>query len=185
MMVWFPVSWRFILASSFIYGADVQTAVVAKEALEGHCIYDGGYCKLHISYSRHTDLSIKVRLVECKTEHNRYFSSRLAYRPWLKHVFQVNNDRSRDYTIPTTPVLNTQPSILGHQPYNGTQYAQGPDPHSGPQPSAGWNPTVPQSMPMQMHNYPYAPPGGPGAVPSHLQNGGAPHSSPMRPYHHQ
>lgn len=40
--------------------ADVQTAVVAKEALEGHCIYDGGFCKLHISYSRHTDLSIKV-----------------------------------------------------------------------------------------------------------------------------
>ncbi|CAK9187727.1 unnamed protein product [Ilex paraguariensis] len=39
---------------------DVQMAVVAKEALEGHCIYDGGYCKLHISYSRHTDLSIKV-----------------------------------------------------------------------------------------------------------------------------
>lgn len=42
--------------------ADVQTAVVAKEALEGHCIYDGGFCKLHISYSRHTDLSIKVDL---------------------------------------------------------------------------------------------------------------------------
>lgn len=40
--------------------SDVQTAVVAKEALEGHCIYDGGFCKLHISYSRHTDLSIKV-----------------------------------------------------------------------------------------------------------------------------
>lgn len=40
--------------------ADTQTAVVAKEALEGHCIYDGGFCKLHLSYSRHTDLSIKV-----------------------------------------------------------------------------------------------------------------------------
>ncbi|KAL3574840.1 hypothetical protein D5086_022941 [Populus alba] len=39
---------------------DVQTAVVAKEALEGHCIYDGGFCKLHLSYSRHSDLSIKV-----------------------------------------------------------------------------------------------------------------------------
>lgn len=42
--------------------ADVQTAIVAKEALEGHCIYDGGFCKLHISYSRHTDLSIKVHI---------------------------------------------------------------------------------------------------------------------------
>lgn len=42
------------------YLADIQTAVVAKEALEGHCIYDGGFCKLHLSYSRHTDLSVKV-----------------------------------------------------------------------------------------------------------------------------
>lgn len=39
--------------------ADVQTAVVAKEALEGHSIYEGGFCKLHISYSRHTDLTGK------------------------------------------------------------------------------------------------------------------------------
>ena len=51
-----------------MHAADVQTAVVAKEALEGHCIYDGGYCKLHISYSRHTDLSIKVRCVKCQIE---------------------------------------------------------------------------------------------------------------------
>ena len=40
--------------------SDVTAAAVAKEALEGHCIYDGGYCKLHLSYSRHTDLSVKV-----------------------------------------------------------------------------------------------------------------------------
>ena len=39
---------------------DIATAVAAKEALEGHCIYEGGYCKLHISYSRHTDLNVKV-----------------------------------------------------------------------------------------------------------------------------
>jgi len=24
--------------------ADITTAAVAKQALEGHCIYDGGYC---------------------------------------------------------------------------------------------------------------------------------------------
>ncbi|KAL6503893.1 hypothetical protein OROGR_025816 [Orobanche gracilis] len=152
---------------------DVQTAIVAKEALEGHCIYDGGYCKLHISYSRHTDLSIKV-----------------------------NNDRSRDYTIPNTHVLNAQPSILGQQPYaaggpggqtfNGQQYA--PDPHAIPPHSAGWNAPAPathQSMPMQMHNYSYGPPppgnpmgSGPGQIPSHPQNGVS-HSSFMRPYHHQ
>ncbi|GJX41156.1 polypyrimidine tract-binding protein homolog 1 isoform X1 [Tanacetum coccineum] len=38
---------------------DVRTAAVAKDALEGHCIYDGGYCKLHLSYSRHTDLNVQ------------------------------------------------------------------------------------------------------------------------------
>ncbi|XP_047959820.1 polypyrimidine tract-binding protein homolog 1 isoform X1 [Salvia hispanica] len=50
---------------------DIAIAAVAKDALEGHCIYDGGYCKLHLSYSRHTDLNVK------------------AY-----------SDKSRDYTIP-------------------------------------------------------------------------------------
>ncbi|MCL7027841.1 hypothetical protein MKW94_003026 [Papaver nudicaule] len=50
---------------------NVAIASVAKESLEGHCIYDGGYCKLHMSYSRHTDLTVKAQ-----------------------------NDRSRDYTIP-------------------------------------------------------------------------------------
>ncbi|KAK4755178.1 hypothetical protein SAY87_008935 [Trapa incisa] len=58
---------------------DVTTATVAKEALEGHCIYDGGYCKLHITYSRHTDLNIK------------------AY-----------SDRSRDYTIPNPNIASSQ-----------------------------------------------------------------------------
>ncbi|XP_022764161.1 polypyrimidine tract-binding protein homolog 2-like isoform X1 [Durio zibethinus] len=122
---------------------DVQTAVVAKEALEGHCIYDGGFCKLHISYSRHTDLSIKV-----------------------------NNDRSRDYTIPNPAMVNQQPSILGQQSvqtmspasheYNGTQYASGLEqPMMPPQPSAGWAsgvPAVSQSIPVQMTNHPYMPP---------------------------
>ncbi|MCO5569620.1 hypothetical protein L7F22_023336 [Adiantum nelumboides] len=66
---------------------DVTAAVTAKEALEGHCIYEGGFCKLHIAYSRHTDLSVKA-----------------------------NCDRSRDYTIPGTGVLQMQPSLLGPQP---------------------------------------------------------------------
>ncbi|XP_021764576.1 polypyrimidine tract-binding protein homolog 2-like isoform X2 [Chenopodium quinoa] len=120
---------------------DVQTAVVAKEALEGHCIYDGGFCKLHLSYSRHTDLSIKV-----------------------------NNDRSRDYTIPIHGAM-IQPSILGQQPtggpmsgataapYNGGQYP-GPPPSSG-----GWAPPQHMHMQMPMQNYPYNMPSGPGAAP--------------------
>ncbi|XAR71255.1 hypothetical protein NMG60_11028436 [Bertholletia excelsa] len=58
---------------------DVTTAAVAKDALEGHCIYDGGYCKLHLSYSRHTDLNVK------------------AY-----------SDKSRDYTIPESALLAVQ-----------------------------------------------------------------------------
>ncbi|RWV92879.1 hypothetical protein GW17_00044709 [Ensete ventricosum] len=62
----------------------VTTAAVAKEALEGHCIYDGGYCKLHLSFSRHTDLNVK------------------AY-----------SDKSRDYTIPDTGLLtNPQASAV-------------------------------------------------------------------------
>lgn len=58
---------------------DIATAAVAREALEGHCIYDGGYCKLHLSYSRHTDLNVK------------------AY-----------SDKSRDYTIPDASLLAAQ-----------------------------------------------------------------------------
>ncbi|XP_059670357.1 polypyrimidine tract-binding protein homolog 1 isoform X2 [Cornus florida] len=58
---------------------DVTTAAVAKDALEGHCIYDGGYCKLHLSYSRHTDLNVK------------------AY-----------SDKSRDYTIPESGLVAIQ-----------------------------------------------------------------------------
>ncbi|KAK9107547.1 hypothetical protein Syun_023558 [Stephania yunnanensis] len=58
---------------------DVSTAAVAKEALEGHCIYDGGFCKLHLSYSRHTDLIVKAQ-----------------------------NDRSRDYTIPDPSLIPMQ-----------------------------------------------------------------------------
>ncbi|KAH1076090.1 hypothetical protein GYH30_051816 [Glycine max] len=38
---------------------DVATATTTKKALEGHCIYDGGYCKLRLSYSRHTDINVK------------------------------------------------------------------------------------------------------------------------------
>ncbi|XP_020575483.1 polypyrimidine tract-binding protein homolog 1 isoform X2 [Phalaenopsis equestris] len=56
---------------------DVTTAAVAKEALEGHCIYDGGYCKLHLSYSRHTDLNVKA-----------------------------HSDKSRDYTVTDAGILS-------------------------------------------------------------------------------
>ncbi|KAL8475709.1 hypothetical protein ACS0TY_028391 [Phlomoides rotata] len=65
---------------------DITTATVAKDALEGHCIYDGGYCKLHLSYSRHTDLNIK------------------AY-----------SDKSRDYTISISHPMQQTPYAPGTQ----------------------------------------------------------------------
>jgi len=43
-----------------LFLVDIQTAVAAKEALEGHSIYEGGYCKLHLAFSRHTELNVKV-----------------------------------------------------------------------------------------------------------------------------
>ncbi|KAG2273404.1 hypothetical protein Bca52824_067959 [Brassica carinata] len=61
---------------ALIQYSDIATAAIAKEALEGHCIYDGGYCKLRLSYSRHTDLNVKA------------FS-----------------DKSRDYTLPDLSLL--------------------------------------------------------------------------------
>ncbi|KAJ4951622.1 hypothetical protein NE237_028454 [Protea cynaroides] len=119
---------------------DVQTAIVAKETLEGHCIYDGGFCKLHLSYSHHTDINVKV-----------------------------NNDRSRDYTIANPTMFNTQPSVLGQQPvqmlfpaatqYNGNQYASAAtDGIMGARPLAGWGPaiaSIPQPMPNQLSNDSY------------------------------
>ncbi|CAI0454067.1 unnamed protein product [Linum tenue] len=106
---------------------DIATASVAKEALEGHCIYDGGYCKLHLSYSRHTDLNVK------------------AY-----------SDKSRDYTIPDTSLLAASSQIpwQNHQAmsaYGGNAYNAPPGvpgmPHQapigqshGPGPGYGSNP---------------------------------------------
>ncbi|PIN02424.1 hypothetical protein CDL12_25057 [Handroanthus impetiginosus] len=98
----------------------------------------------------------------------------------------MNNDRSRGYTIPSTPVLNTHPLMLGQQPcqvgapgahaYSGSQYAPVPDPRAMPSPSAGWNPAIPPTMPVQMHNCPYGPPPGtssigPGRMTNHSHNG--------------
>uniref|UniRef100_A0A7N0U6I5 PTBP1-like RNA recognition motif 2 domain-containing protein n=2 Tax=Kalanchoe fedtschenkoi TaxID=63787 RepID=A0A7N0U6I5_KALFE len=161
---------------ALIQYADIPTAIAAKEALEGHCIYDGGFCKLHISYSRHTDLSIKV-----------------------------NNDRSRDYTMPNLPLMSTQPSILGQQPVPMSgpvptqhyapppQYQQAPPPPPmGTQPPATWGPGAPQAMSMPPQTYHYMPP--PGTMPGHGMMppqppsyiGQPPHSAaPYSPYSHR
>lgn len=87
-------------SQALVQYADVATAVTAKESLEGHCIYEGGYCKLHLSYSRHTDLNVKG-----------------------------NTDRSRDYTQssvlgqqPLAPGYGSSMTSVG---YAGNQYASG------------------------------------------------------------
>lgn len=97
---------------------DIQSAVAAKESLEGHPIYDGGFCKLHLTYSRHTDLNVKI-----------------------------NNDRGRDYTGANTTPLSNEPSILGqpgHQissaaPFNSNQHAQAGNGVLPSPSAANWN----------------------------------------------
>uniref|UniRef100_A0A0D9XQX3 Uncharacterized protein n=1 Tax=Leersia perrieri TaxID=77586 RepID=A0A0D9XQX3_9ORYZ len=59
------------------YIADITTATMVKQALEGHCIYDGGYCKLDLSYSRHTHLNISVR--KCKLQYKPQVSALLEW----------------------------------------------------------------------------------------------------------
>ncbi|KAG6548753.1 hypothetical protein Mapa_009763 [Marchantia paleacea] len=149
---------------------DVPTAVAAKDALEGHCIYDGGFCKLHLSYSRHTDLNVKV-----------------------------NNDRSRDYTNPGLPanqqavlgqatvaggsVLDvSQLSPTGSGGYGGNQFGSGVHP---PQNDGGAGMSQRPWEFDQTQNGPKAPGGppmgggppllGPGSMPGNM---GAPMSGP-------
>ncbi|KAL3813392.1 hypothetical protein ACJIZ3_014660 [Penstemon smallii] len=81
---------------------DITTAAAAKDALEGHCIYDGGYCKLHLSSSRHTDLNVK------------------AY-----------SDKSRDYTVPISIAMQ-QTQQLPVSSWNPTVQAGGPTYMSAP-----------------------------------------------------
>ncbi|KAK1320107.1 hypothetical protein QJS10_CPA03g00198 [Acorus calamus] len=114
---------------ALIQFADVATAMVAKESLEGHCIYEGGFCKLHLTYSRHTDLSVKV-----------------------------NNDRGRDYTSPSGVTSSNQPSLLGQQPVATTpQYncMMGPQPHvAGWNAGVGPMPHQPQTQFPSHNMYP-------------------------------
>ncbi|KAL4369407.1 hypothetical protein GQ457_05G017680 [Hibiscus cannabinus] len=137
---------------------DVTTAAVAKESLEGHCIYDGGYCKLHLSYSRHTDLNVK------------------AY-----------SDKSRDYTIsdpsfatqiPGMPAApNVWQNLQGVSAHHGTDYSASSAIQA--QPPAGqvpaWDPNFQarppyESVPGQTYQA--------SAVPSYV-NPSPPGSSPL------
>ncbi|KAG2551621.1 polypyrimidine tract-binding protein homolog 1-like isoform X1 [Panicum virgatum] len=155
---------------------DVTTAAVAKEALEGHCIYDGGYCKLHLSYSRHTDLNVKA-----------------------------HGDKSRDYTIPPGVIQGVpQPPAATSTGWQGNIQgagayalpgvpAQSHNNANGQVPS--WNsgnsgyPSAPGAYPGQMYSSPapYAASGGfpntpPAAPPHYAASGGFP-THPATPRH--
>ncbi|KAH0460309.1 hypothetical protein IEQ34_010972 [Dendrobium chrysotoxum] len=108
---------------------DVTTAAVSKESLEGHCIYDGGYCKLHLSYSRHTDLNVKA-----------------------------HSDKSRDYTIPDSGVLSIpQPPAVpaGIASWQGAPHA--PSVYGASAISDGQMPTWDPNMMGVRPDYPTAP----------------------------
>ncbi|CAM8991178.1 unnamed protein product [Rhodiola kirilowii] len=124
---------------------DVTTAAVAKDALEGHCIYDGGYCKLHLSYSRHTDLNVK------------------AY-----------SDKSRDYTVPEGMIPPAQPAppvwpgASAGPTYHGNEYTTvHPPGQSRPWDAAapGTFISVPGTFPGQTATSYAAPPAPPGSSP--------------------
>ncbi|OIT19151.1 polypyrimidine tract-binding protein -like 2, partial [Nicotiana attenuata] len=206
--------------------SDAETATSAKDALDGrsipsYLIPELGPCTLKITYSAHTDLSVKFQshrsslgldgkklepesnVLLASIENMQYAVTLDVLHTVFSAFGPVNNDRSRDYTIPNTPMLNSQPSIFGQQlpqiggpgvhPYGApAHYAPAPG-VAPPQHSAGWNSaaaTANQGMPMQMHNHPYMPPGsvpsqmGSGVMPMHGQNG-IPYSNAMPPYHQQ
>lgn len=128
---------------------DITTAAVAKDALEGHCIYDGGYCKLHLSYSRHTDLNVK------------------AY-----------SDKSRDYTVPISLAMQQTPGVpaTGWQNPQASSavstvgYTSGgmPQAHAPTAPASSWFPTA------GGHNFSSAPSTYPGQA-----YASAPHPAPF------
>ncbi|KAK1309236.1 hypothetical protein QJS10_CPA09g01538 [Acorus calamus] len=137
---------------------DINTAAVAKEALEGHCIYDGGYCKLHLSYSRHTDLNVKA-----------------------------HNDRSRDYTLPEASILAMQhmpgaasaATTSWQSPPMYGAMAQNPDRAQMP----AWDPSMQAGRPAAYmppgSTYPYAPPPYSGAPSNQAPMGAGPQRMPM------
>lgn len=132
-------------------------------------------------------------VVNHKNVYTSLMCSSIDYRVLVVSGFvllQVNNDRSRDYTMPTAPppVMNAQPSISGQQQapmsgppaqqYNTAQYAPSNNQNFIPQSQAGWGAAPPPPHAMQrMHHNPYMPPGtmppqaGPGMMqyPGHYQ----------------
>ncbi|KAH7656377.1 Spliceosomal protein snRNP-U1A/U2B protein [Dioscorea alata] len=126
---------------------DVATAAVAKDSLEGHCIYDGGYCKLHLSYSRHTDLNVKA-----------------------------HSDKSRDYTVQDAGILAVPqaPGVptVGTGWQGSSQMFAGPQAPATSSQIPGWDPSshsyvsAPVTYPGQTSTPPVPPYPGAGAIPT-------------------
>ncbi|CAA6664532.1 unnamed protein product [Spirodela intermedia] len=141
---------------------DITTAALAKEALEGHCIYDGGYCKLHLSYSRHTDLNVKrPRLHDPETG-----ILPLQQGPGgAAHAAPGWQSPSSATAYPGAPPADRQMppwDMSGMHPAAGRP-PYGMAPSSGGFPSQGYPPPPPpppasSGIPTQQYQYP---PGGP------------------------
>lgn len=114
---------------ALIQYSDIATAAIAKEALEGHCIYDGGYCKLRLSYSRHTDLNVKA------------FSdkSRDYTLPDLSLLVGQNVPGVADASAPTAGWQNGQVQTQ-YAGYGGSPYMYPSADHAGASPSSGHPP---------------------------------------------
>ncbi|RDX80948.1 Polypyrimidine tract-binding protein-like 1, partial [Mucuna pruriens] len=130
---------------------DVTTATAAKNALEGHCIYDGGYCKLHLSYSRHTDINVKAFSnksrdytrpdysvqVPATSWHNPHaFHAQVyggqipSWNPILSYMYGPATFPHQTYAVPPIPayvLAQSNPMVPGFSPhmqagYSGTLY---------------------------------------------------------------
>ncbi|KAI7734646.1 hypothetical protein M8C21_026334, partial [Ambrosia artemisiifolia] len=162
---------------------DAETATSAKDALDGrsiprYLIPELAPCSLKITYSAHTDLSVKFQSHRSRDYTNPMLpvassaidaSGQTFRRLWLLRKLWkdtaftmeafVNNDRSRDYTMPAAPIMNPQP--LAAPQYNAaTQYMHAPEGYAGAPQSAGWLPGPPSAGPQStpMHSRPYVPP---------------------------
>ncbi|CAM0873412.1 unnamed protein product [Alopecurus aequalis] len=141
---------------------DVSTATVAKEALEGHCIYDGGYCKIHLSYSRHTDLNAHSDKSRDYTipEGSHQAAPQSAGLPPTSAGWQGNPQAPGPYGPPGVAPQNH--STNGHVP-NWNPGNSGYPPAPG---NSGY-PAAPGQYPGQMYSAPpqYATSGGYSAPP--------------------
>ncbi|KAJ4764706.1 Polypyrimidine tract-binding protein [Rhynchospora pubera] len=126
---------------------DVATAKVAKGALEGHSIYDGGYCKIHLTYSRHTDLVVKAYSDKSRDYTVPVGGIGAMPRPPMPMPAAPNSWQN---PAPTPPMYNGQapPYPAGAVPFPGQAFPQPGPPYQAPgNPLQGSQPGLPFQAP--------------------------------------